>query len=1191
MTIQKKWHGHGRLISSLALALSCATASFAAISVTDVNVAPGSGGTLSLSYRLNETATSVSIDVPGNATVAGGTAKGLNTVALPGSANGKAATITATAPAPDGPGGAAVLIPVTSPDNRATPASTNLVAVDVNRRLGSNTLGHIYLPTGFSQAGQKYLWVYAPDGTLVQSKNLSDIATSGSYPYGFAIARGDNLDRMVVHNRSAGADYVLGPDLGLIATLTGISTLVPGLAITPNTDSSTNATLPWNLWHSGNKTKDVRHYTVDISKSGAVAAPTQVAGETGSTGENSHDIAVDNANKFLFKVQVTDGGVGPLSTGGVNKWTSADNGATWTEDTTWLTNFLADVSTDLTNASSTLTTAGLVGGGITLAKGFDSNSPATSSVWVAVYGASWNRIYRANAGSGHIEQTIDVQAITVPEGAIAFAGKAVHFIEADAFGNLVISLNISLAANGAGQYARYFAVLAPNSGTNTTTLANIPVSLPLEVVSATTSSPRASNTGTVSVTLTVTPRDYSGIVADNVQVSIDLSSLTGDPLTANTVMTRGTPGPNGTTAPFTTTVTIPANIDLNNSGSFELPYKVTATGYPDGFTGRLVQNVYNAYVPSWTATTAAPVNSSAVTNGSTAYIGDDAGNVYAYNASTGQPVASFGSGGVVSLSGAVKGHLAYMRGRLYVATADHVYILNGGTGVELGSKAIANVSSLDVNPIVPDAVFVAAGNTILKLDSKTAQQLSVTPDVGLAVNRVAVLPSLNSNTLSAATVVAGTEGEASGDNIGKNGKIIAFAAEDLSPAYLDSVTSEPTFVVATDPLGAVRSKAAASTANIDGIDSNFFTIGGASGEYYINTDTGVKVATWVAGSNGGANVGGNPYTPGAPVDANPTIPIAVGGTDANGKENLRVAFATAGTASQGGSIFLLVSSNGERASYGGYPAPLTAPGSGFAAGAGILAVNPSAAGLRTLYIGSDAVDQRFFGLDTKPDDISYAATAAKKHIFDPTDTVSFPGAVAGAFNSTPALAADKVVVGSAAKRVYGFPSLTAVRPGVVSVSPANGANGVSTSAELSVVFNQDVTGAIFDSTTVMLLDETGTDIGVFATVDADTKTVALQVLGALVANKTYTLVITGAAGTQPFSSTFYTGVPPFVKGDINGDGVFNIADVKSALRMAGGLEPATTQALNASDNKFTSGSITVEDAVFLARVLAGKASF
>jgi hypothetical protein len=114
---------------------------------------------------------------------------------------------------------------------------------------------------------------------------------------------------------------------------------------------------------------------------------------------------------------------------------------------------------------------------------------------------------------------------------------------------------------------------------------------------------------------------------------------------------------------------------------------------------------------------------------------------------------------------------------------------------------------------------------------------------------------------------------------------------------------------------------------------------------------------------------------------------------------------------------------------------------------------------------------------------------------------------------------------------------------------------------------------------------------VFATVDADTKTVALQVLGALVANKTYTLVITGAAGTQPFSSTFYTGVPPFVKGDINGDGVFNIADVKSALRMAGGLEPATTQALNASDNKFTSGSITVEDAVFLARVLAGKASF
>jgi hypothetical protein len=1170
MTIHGKWHGHGRLVSSIALALGCATASLAGVSVTDVAVAPGSGGGIALSYRLNQAATSVSIQIAGGSTVTGTTTKGLNTVQLPSSANGKTATITAAAPAPDGPGGAAVLVPVTSPDNRATPASTNLVAVDVNRRIGSKYLGHIYLPTGFSQAGQKFLWVYAPDGTLVQTKDLSGFATSGSYPYGLAVAHADTQDRIVVHNRSLGEDYILAPDLSRLATQIGISTLVPGLAVTPG---SGNADQPWNLWHAGNKTKDVRRYTSDLTTNAGIATvSTSLAAETLSTGENSHDIAVDDTNQFLFKVQVTDGGVGPLDTGGVNKWTSGDNGSTWTEDTTWHDTFMTDITTELTNALSALTTNGLVGGGISLANGFNAASPASSSVWVAVSGGSgatmWNRIYRVNAASGHIEQTVDIQQFVTPDGGIAFAGKAVHFLEADAFGNLVVGVQAGSAMDG--RYTRYFAVIAPTAATNTATINNVDLTLPLSAT-GTVNKASAANTGTVQVTYTINASDNAGIVADNVQVTGDLTAIGG---TAGMALTRGTVSADGKTAPYTLTFTVPTTVDLTNSGTFDIPFTVTATSNATGIVTRVSQAIYNAYTPAWTATTTAPVNSSAVTNGSTAYIGDDAGNVYAFDTTTGQPFTNFG-GGSVALSGAVKGQLDYFMGRLYVATSTHVYVLNGGTGAVLGSTALSNVSSLAFDPVYPGSFFAAAGNTIVKLNALTAAQEAVTADLGAKVNQVAVIPN-NGFVASPAFVVAGTEG----DETGLNGKIIAVSVNDLSPVN----GTDP--VLATDTLGAVRSKAASSN---DG-STSFFTIGGASGEWYFNADTVALVDTWVADSGGGANIGGNPYLSRSPVDANPTVPLDVTGTDANGKENARLAFATAGSASEGGGINVLNASVGERSSYGGFPVALTPAGSGFAAGSGLLGVNTTDD--RALYIGSDAVDQRFFGLETKPDDISYAATAAKKHIFNPSDTAAFPGAVAGAFNSAPALSLNKVVVGSAAMRVYGFPSLTATRPGVVSATPANGANGVATTAGVSLVFDQDISAASVDPfNTTVIYDDAGNLVESTATVQADNKTLVIQPNSALTANKVYTVVVLASAGVQPYSATFYTGIPPAVQGDINGDGSFNLNDVKEALRIAAGLKTATAQAVTASGNKVTAGSITIEDAVFLEQVLAGKASF
>lgn len=1168
MTIQKKWHGHKRLASTLVLSVACATASFAAVSVTDVAIAPDAGGGVKLSYRLNQAATSVSIQVAGGATVTGGTAKGLNTVTLPAGSAGKTATITAAAPAPNGAGGAEVIIPVTSPDNRATASSTNLVAVDVNKRIGSPYLGHIYLPTGFSQTGNRYLWVYAPDGTLVQSKNLVPISDQASFPYGFAVAHADTQDRLVIHNRSGSKNYVLGPDLALIASQ-GSSSLYPGLAITPNPDNSAQ---PWNFWQANSGLDgSIRRYTSDLStNAGSTLAAASLAQETGSS-SFSFDIAVDDANTVLFKTQGGNGSGFPITAGSVNKWTSSDNGATWTEDTSWRDNFVAAVGADLAAAESTLTTASIMAGGVSLAKGFNSSNPGASSVWVAASGgaaeAFWNRIYKVNAVSGAIEQTINVQDVVVPEGSIAIKGKAVQYLEADAFGNVVFSLRTGTVLDP--RQSRYFAALAPNADSNSFTLSGVDLTLPLTATGAVDKG-RVANTGNQQVTYTINAFSNAGIVADNVQVTANLTAIKGGDSVA---LTRGTVSGDGKSAAYTLTYTVPADVDLTNSGSFDIPFKVTANSNTAGITTRVTQVVYNAYAPSWTVTTAGAVNSSAVTNGSTAYIGDDAGNVYAIDATTGAPAANFGGGsGTVSVGGPVLGQVQYMRGRLYVATPTTVYILNGGTGARIASKDIANVSSVAVDPAAADSVFVAAGNTIVRLNSLTAAQEAVSADFGAKVNRVAVIPSLSYTAL----IVAGTEGEPSGDNAGKNGKVLLLMAGDLTAAN----GTDP--AVATDANGAVRSKADWASSN----GATYITIGGASGEYYINADT-LTLEPWTANSGGGGNLGGNPYT-GGRVDANPAFPRDVTSTEPGGREATRIAFATTA-----GNVVLLNAANGERVSYGGYPVALTTvPGSGFAAGAGILAVNPSASGARTLYIGSDATDQKFYALDTKPDDVSYAAAAAKRHIFDPTDASAFPGAVAGAFNSTPALSVDKVVVGSAAKRVYGFPSLTATRPGAISVTPANGANGVSTNPTVTVVFNADISTATLDPYNYTILtDEAGTVVDSTVSLGPDNKSIVFQPNSPLQANKTYSVVIKSEAGVQPFSSLFYTGVPAAVKGDVNGDGVFDKQDVAAALRIAGGLQPATAAAITATGNKVTPGSITIEDAVFLGQVLAGKASF
>ena len=69
-------------------------------------------------------------------------------------------------------------------------------------------------------------------------------------------------------------------------------------------------------------------------------------------------------------------------------------------------------------------------------------------------------------------------------------------------------------------------------------------------------------------------------------------------------------------------------------------------------------------------------------------------------------------------------------------------------------------------------------------------------------------------------------------------------------------------------------------------------------------------------------------------------------------------------------------------------------------------------------------------------------------------------------------------------------------------------------------------------------------------------------------------------------SLILTVAQPVLHGDINGDGAFTMPDVLAALRIAGGLAPATDQALAAASTSASPlSTLTVSDAVRLARSL------
>lgn len=1123
-----------RGLTALALGALCLGVSRAAVTVTDIKVGK-QGADLTISYRLNQAATSVNIQV-GAQSFTGTTNQGLNVATVPGSLAGQTATITATAPTVAGTGGAEVLVPFTQ-----DASSNRITGIGVVTRPGSPYKGRIFLAAGFLQQRNKYLFAYHSDGSFVAKKDLTASGYTGdSFPYGMALFQNDAKDRIAVQNRSNARLLVYNPDLSLAHNLLGRYN-TPGCAVTPLQDANgTDIPEFINAWQGGNNPDGcVIHDTHDLATATRTAIDTVATNTTGATGDIlSQAIIVDAKNKVMFRAQA--GGGCTIANGHLAKFDSADYGLTWTEDTAWNATLCAAIGAD--SAGWCL--------GAAPDKGFDANNLAASYIWVAVSGvtgpASLNKLYRVNAATGAIDAaaTIDLTAVTVPVDTTTIADKAGHFLSVDAGGNIVLTVG-----NTIQQSASYWGVLAPNTSGPTSDVATVSL-IPPAYVDLAISPTSVGNTGSAQLTFTATAFDPKGIVADNVQVSVDLAPIGGSTLN----LTQQSVSGDGLTGVYTGSYTVPANAPLGGK-DIQATMTTATSGSPTVKTG---MSIYNAYVPAWTTVTDGGVSTSVAGNGNVAYVGTDTGKVVAINTVTGAPVATFGSNGVATVSGPVSGNLLLASGRLYAITPTSVDILNSGRGTKLGAINVANAVDVAAHPGNPAVVYVSAGNYVYKVNAATGAQLAQSADLGAKANRMAVGSAVPGG--GSWVLALGTED----DGTGANGKIVMLDPDTLAEMY-------PSI---TDPAGAVRSR----PAFVEVSGSPVFGIGGASGLWGVDATSGTLLA-WTTGTFST----GNPYQTSAPVDGD----VAA---SASNEPTPRFFVCTRGSATAGGQILVITASSGERVSFGGYPVQLTATGSGFAQGSGIIAhyganlVN--AALTRPMYIGSDANSRMFFGLETLPDATDYNASPAKKHIFDTNDTATFPGAVAGAFPGVAAQCGNRVVTGSTAGRAYGFPALTVTEAATVTASsPANGADGVSTSANITLTFDKDISSLFLDNTIVKLLDQDGNEVSAFLQAAGTTLTIDPDV--SLTPNRYYSVAVYPVVNQfQPFSAIFYTGtlVVPF---DVNKDGQFNADDVKAALGVAAGLLNATAIDKAQADVN-GDGKVTLEDAELLDRKLNGK---
>lgn len=1134
-----------RMAVCMAAGLGLAAApSFGAVTVTNTGVKAGAGSGIVIYYTLNEPATSVQIALSNGTNLTGGTAKGQNEVSYTGAVSGVSATITATAAAENGAGGANVILAPVKPAG-----ADNITGVTFFGRPGSPYLGQFLVVSGFNGAGvPKKVYRIGGDGTTLKTGDLTvepNYGTKASYPFGLAVGQQDPQDRIWVPNRSGSRVALFNPsDLSYIFDLATYTTYV-GTSVTPIHDANGAAVQnQFNLFVGGNNSAadqgGVYRYTTDLGASPpTISARTLVADTTAASTNQS--IAVDPGNKVMFQTHLSALEAAGTESKALTRWSSSDDGATWSKDVDWST----AVTTSIGTAGTPYAVA--------FDKGFDANNLANSYVWVAMAGAGVNKIVKLNAGTGALvpDATIDLTQLTVPDGAASIGDKPLRFLSVDYAGNLGLALGAG--TNFGTVSASHYAIVAPNTSGATTTSSTLSSIEPPLSATGSVDVPSVGNTGNATVNYAIQVFDSAGIVADNVQVTGNLSAIGGG---ASVALTRGTVSADGKSATYTTSYKVPANATL---GASNLPFTVTAAS--GSTTVRVAQSVYNALVPAWTKSVSGKVTGVAANGGAT-YVATDAGNVYSFGAD-GAPSPNFGNGSGVSVGEPVTRPITAGNGRLYVPGSNHLFILDIGTGVQTGSFAVTTPSAVALHPTDASVVYVGGGdNKVHALDANTGAQKYASADLGGAVNTPGVGGSFA--TTSQLLLTAGTEA----------GAIVMLNPDDLTQA----------FTPLTDTKGAVRSKPAFGLL-ADGF-TNYFVIGGASGLWGVNAETGTKFEWPTDGTHSG-----NPYATPNPVDADPAIATFPSASAGNSN---RIMFA--GT---GGNFYIILAGDGGKLSFGGVPADLTPAAGGFTAGAGVLvrggkAVSDNSTDTRIAWLGSDPDDGRFFAANTLPDDSSYGISAQTLRVFDPKDTATYPGEVPGGFVDKPVAAGTNVVVGSTAGRVYAFPDIVKPNPYVTDVSPANGARGVSPNQAVSVTFSQPINYGLAPE--VRLL-QNGADVAGSYELSVDGQTISFTPSAALTSQAAYAFVAKGFTNTDgtalaaPFSSSFYVGTPPAVQGDVNGDTVFNLQDVAEALRIAGGLKGGSNAAVTATGNKVTPGSITVEDAVFLARVKAGLASF
>lgn len=1174
------------------------TSAWAAISVSGVSVSPKPGSpALIIKYRLNQQASSVTINISNGASISGPTAKGVNSVEYTPAGPGLTATITATAPAAVGAGGAVQLVPVIKPNLPAV--AGNFSGLSFYTRPDSVRRDQLVVPSGMSVTSKR-VQIFASDGEVVLDKDIADYG-SGSYPFGVAVAQGDPQERVYIASRSTGYIQVFETTpTDLISStpglrITGTSNNFTALDVTPDTNTPGNQN-DYNVWLGDNKNGRIRHHLVDFDTGvmtfkqadpGTVAS-SQTSGTAGTPTGNDDplQVAVDPTNRVMFKVQTHDSGEGilterdlanPSASANLNKWTSTDGGTTWTMDVNW--------STTVVDAFEGIPESDHVSArGIALGKGFDASNLAASTVWISVYGPAVapnpavRKIYHVRADTGAIipEDTIDLDLLEVT--GIAVNNQYPRYLAVDRVGNLAVGLSSATTPI----QALYLTVLAPNSaGPSSDTSQPFAVQSPFLVSPAPVTPNTVGNSGAATVTFSAEVYAPNGIVADNVQMKINLAPIGGP---ADLALTRGQVSADGTTATYTAVYQVTSSAP---AGSFDLEI-VTSRNSGADVKANVNLPIYSALVPAWTKPLDGAVNSSVATNGDVTYVGTSAGSVYAFD-KDGAPVASFG-GGSVNIGEPVRGQLTVANGLLYVTGTTKVVILNSGNGIVLGtSPAIPEpfVAVLPFDPFDPmmnERVIVGgADNKLRVLNATTGAQLAISPDLGAKINRVAVGPSRyfgNAGELGQ-IVVAGTESFTAsvGGVDTEGGRIYMLDPRDLSHAFMDA-SMQPWIIV--DPKGAVRSRAVFGLTS-GNPEVNAFVIGGASGLWGVDADN-AKLLGWTVDASSGSN--GNPYATPSAVDANPSAGqiFPLGGFTAH--------FATVG-----GNLYGITVSNGTRLSWAGDPIGLTETG-GFPAGAGVLAYQHENLGDSTnvdrrIFVGGDAENGKFYGLLRDEDGSSYVATPAKIAKFNSTDNVTFPGYEAASFATTPALANDHVMVGATTASnvgmLYAFPLMLKPLPYVASITPANGAFGVPSSTTATLVFSKDVDPVSVNSTSFAVFDTSGNNVFASPVQGADAKTFTLDLAG-LAPNKTYVVIVKGVKDpggrvVPTFSSAFYTGAAPNVPNDVNGDFVFNIEDVREALRIAGGLTAANANAISKGDKVAPMGEITIADALALRKLL------